>query len=198
MARPNAQGKKGLLGFFHNLQSNQPKSSIDKKTIEKAWKLMDKVVTLCAGRRMNLKNSPPFILDILPETYQQLRKIFKNYEAQLEFLNENEYFKLFIENLMDKCKQTIQLFKEAKDKIYDEASSYRRSLTKQSLIFSHMLAELKAVFPDGIYSGSAYRVTKADAAEFWFTSFGSKLVLPVESSWMCFFAFCSHYFYDFI
>ncbi len=40
-----------------------------------------------------------------------------------------------------------------------------------------MLAELKAIFPDGIYSGSAFRVTKADAAEFWFTSFGSKLVL---------------------
>ena len=174
MARPNAPGRKGLLGFFQHLQSNQPKQAIDKKTIEKAWKLMDKVVTLCASRRMNLKNSPPFILDILPETYQQLRKIFKNYEAQLDFLNENEYFKIFIENLMDKCKQTIQLFKDAKDKIYDETSSYRRSLTKQSLIFSHMLAELKGIFPDGIYGGSSFRVTKADAAEFWFASFGSK------------------------
>ena len=35
MARPNAPGKKGLLGFS---QSNQPKPAIDKKSIEKAWK----------------------------------------------------------------------------------------------------------------------------------------------------------------
>lgn len=176
MARAvNPQGKKGLLSFFQQFQStHQPKPAIDKKTVEKAWKLMDKVVNLCANRRMNLKNSPPFILDILPETYQHLRRIFKNYEAQLDFLNDNDYFKIFMENLMNKCKQATQLFKEAKEKIFDETSTHRRSLTKLSLIFSHMLAELKAIFPDGIYGGTSYRLTKADATDFWITSFGSK------------------------
>lgn len=187
---PNPQGgggRKGLLSFFQQFQSGgggagsshgggQGKPAIDKKTVEKAWKLMDKVVNLCANRRMNLKNSPPFILDILPETYQHLRKIFKNYETQLEFLNDNDYFKIFMENLMNKCKQATQLFKEAKDKIYDESSTHRRSLTKLSLIFSHMLAELKALFPEGIYAGTSYRLTKADATDFWVTSFGTKLV----------------------
>lgn len=175
MARAvNSQGKKGFLSFFQQFQSAQPKPAIDKKTVEKAWKLMDKVVNLCANRRMNLKNSPPFILDILPETYQHLRKIFKNYESSLDFLNENEYFKIFMENLMNKCKQTVQLFKEAKERIYDETSTHRRALTKLSLIFSHMLAELKGVFPDGIYGGTTYRVTKSDAAEFWTSSFGTR------------------------
>lgn len=175
-AGPSGGGKKGLLSFFQQqLQSGStPKPAIDKKTVEKAWKLMDKVVNLCASRRMNLKNSPPFILDILPETYQHLRKIFKNYETQLDFLNDNDYFKIFMENLMNKCKQATQLFKEAKEKIYDETSSHRRSLTKLSLIFSHMLAELKALFPDGIYSGGSYRLTKMDACDFWTSSFGSK------------------------
>ena len=147
---------------------------IDKRTVEKAWKLMDKVVNLCANRRMNLKNSPPFILDILPDTYQHLRKIFKNYESSIVFLNESEYFKIFMENLLNKCKQTTQLFREAKDRIYDETSQYRRSLTKLSLIFSHMLAELKALFPDGWYAGDSYRVTKSEAADFWSRSFGTR------------------------
>ena len=151
-----------------------PKPTIDKKTIEKAWKLMDKVVNSCANRRMNLKNSPPFILDILPDTYQHLRIIFKKYEDNIGFLNDNEYFKLFMENLMSKCKQTNHLFKEAKDKIYDETSTYRRSLTKLSLIFSHMLAELKALFPNGSYGGDNYRITKQDAAEFWVQSFQTR------------------------
>ena len=157
--------------------AKQPKPSVDKKTIEKAWKLMDKVVNLCANRRMNLKNSPPFILDILPDTYQHLRTIFKKYEDNIAFLNDNEFFKLFIENLMNKCKQTTRLFKEAKDKIFDDSSTSRRSLTKLSLIFSHMLAELKAMFPGGIYGGDTYRITKQDAADFWGNAFPTRSVL---------------------
>ena len=160
--------------------TKQTKPAVDKKTIEKAWKLMDKVVNQCANRRMNLKNSPPFILDILPDTYQHLRTIFKKYEDNLAFLNDNEYFRLFMENLMNKCKQTIRLFKDAKDKIYDETSTYRRSLTKLSLIFSHMLAELKAMFPGGIYGGDNYRVTKQDAADFWLSSFQTRCAVVVR------------------
>ena len=32
-----------------------------------------------------------------------------------------------------------------------------RNLTKLSLVFSHMLSELKAVFPQGLYSGDSFR-----------------------------------------
>ena len=157
---------------IHAQKKAQP--AIDKKTIEKAWKTMDKVVNHCANRRLNLKNSPPFILDILPDTYQHLRMVFKRYEENIPYLNDNEYFRLFIENLMNKCKQTVRLFKEAKDKIYDEASTERRSLTKLSLIFSHMLAELKAMFPGGVYGGDTFRVTKQDAAEYWISNFQTR------------------------
>lgn len=31
---------------------------------------MDEVCKSCQNQRLNLKNSPPFILDILPETFQ--------------------------------------------------------------------------------------------------------------------------------
>lgn len=52
--------------------------------------------------------------------------------------------------------------------------SCRRNLTKLSLIFSHMLAEIKALFPGGQFQGDTFRITKADAADFWRTYFGEK------------------------
>ena len=77
---------------------------------------------------------------------------------------------------MNKCKQTVRLFKDAKEKIFDETSAERRSLTKLSLIFSHMLAELKALFPMGAYGGYTFRVTKQDAADFWAVNFQTRYV----------------------
>ena len=50
----------------------------------------------------------------------------------------------------------------------------RRNLTKLSLIFSHMLAEIKAIFPGGQFQGDTFRITKADAADFWRRFFGEK------------------------
>lgn len=153
-----------------------PKLSTDKRTLDKTWKLMDKVVKLCQHQRMNLKNSPPFILDILPDTYQRLRLIYSKYEDRMQVLHSNEHFCVFINNLMRKCKQAIKLFKEGKEKMFDETSHYRRNLTKLSLVFSHMLSELKAIFPNGIFAGDQFRITKADAAEFWRERFGNRYV----------------------
>merc|ERR1719193_1172302 len=171
-----------LLTRIHGAFSTSvtpPKLEINRKTIEKTWKLMDKVVKLCQSPKLNLKNSPPFILDILPDTYQHLRLIYSKYEQdKLDLLNSNEYFKIFIENLQKKCKQAIKLFKEGKEKLFDENSHYRRNLTKLSLVFSHMLSELKAVFPQGVFAGDAFRITKSDASDFWKSSFGDKTTVP--------------------
>lgn len=162
-----------LHGAFSEAMA-PPKLTIDKRSLEKTWKLMDKVVKHCQHPKMNLKNSPPFILDILPDTYQHLRLIYSKYEDKLLVLNNNEFFRLFIENLMNKCKQAIKLFKEGKEKMFDETSHYRRNLTKLSLVFSHMLSELKALFPSGVFGGDQFRITKADAAEFWRGNFGNR------------------------
>ena len=97
-------------------------------------------------------------------------------------LNNEEYFKVFIENLMRKCKQAIKLFKEGKEKMFDENSHYRRNLTKLSLVFSHMLSELKALFPGGTFAGAQFRITKSDAADFWKNSFEDRLVILFYSS----------------
>ncbi|XP_069038498.1 E3 ubiquitin-protein ligase CBL isoform X2 [Lepisosteus oculatus] len=140
--------------------------------------LQREVVRLCQNPKLALKNSPPYILDLLPDTYQHLRTILSRYEGKMETLGENEYFRVFMENLTKKTKQTISLFKEGKERMYEENSQPRRNLTKLSLIFSHMLAELKAIFPNGLFQGDNFRITKADAAEFWRKSFGDKTIVP--------------------
>ncbi|CAL1548149.1 unnamed protein product [Lymnaea stagnalis] len=172
---------KNIGAMFRQIQGVlvPPKIAVvDKKTIEKSWKMMDKVVKLCQHPKMNLRNSPPFILDILPDTYQHLRNICSKHDEKLQTLNECEYFRTFIENLMNKCKNTIKLFRDGKDKMYDENSHYRRNLTKLSLVFSHMLAELKAIYPNGAFAGENFRITKGDAADWWKKSFGDKIIIP--------------------
>ncbi|XP_069565848.1 E3 ubiquitin-protein ligase CBL-like [Brachyistius frenatus] len=175
----------GLIGlmkdaFQPHQQPPQPQQPavVDKKMVEKCWKLMDKVVRLCQNPKVALKNSPPYILDLLPDTYQHLRTILSRYEGKMEILGENEYFRVVVDNLTNKTKQTMSLFKEAKERMYEENSQPRRNLTKLSLIFSHMLAELKAIFPNGLFQGDNFRITKADAAEFWRRSFGDKTIVP--------------------
>ncbi|KAK1153459.1 E3 ubiquitin-protein ligase CBL-like isoform X1 [Acipenser oxyrinchus oxyrinchus] len=183
----------GLIGLMkdafqphHHLHSYHQPGAVDKKTVEKCWKLMDKVVRLCQNPKLALKNSPPYILDLLPDTYQHLRTILSRYEGKMETLGENEYFRVFMENLTKKTKQTISLFKEGKERMYEENSQPRRNLTKLSLIFSHMLAELKAIFPNGLFQGDNFRITKADAAEFWRKAFGDKSEVEDPELMSCF------------
>ncbi|XP_078002806.1 E3 ubiquitin-protein ligase CBL-B isoform X5 [Phascolarctos cinereus] len=189
-----------ILGIIDAIQDavGPPKqAAADRRTVEKTWKLMDKVVRLCQNPKLQLKNSPPYILDILPDTYQHLRLILSKYDdnQKLAQLSENEYFKIYIDSLMKKSKRAIRLFKEGKERMYEEQSQdsflkpdflmsschckvRRRNLTKLSLIFSHMLAEIKAIFPNGQFQGDNFRITKADAAEFWRKFFGDKTIVP--------------------
>uniref|UniRef100_A0A7N6C2S9 E3 ubiquitin-protein ligase CBL n=1 Tax=Anabas testudineus TaxID=64144 RepID=A0A7N6C2S9_ANATE len=179
---PN-RSKGRILGIIDAIQDavGPPKqAAADRRAVEKTWKLMDKVVRLCQNPRLQLKNSPPYILDILPDAYQHLRLILGKYEEnqKLMQLSENEYFKIYIDSLMKKSKRAIRLFKEGKERMYEEQSQDRRNLTKLSLIFSHMLAEIKAIFPGGQFQGDNFRITKADAADFWRRYFEDKTIVP--------------------
>ncbi|XP_071842941.1 uncharacterized protein [Apostichopus japonicus] len=156
-----------------------PRPAVDRRTLEKTWKLMERVMRLCQHPKMKLKNSPPYILDILPETYHHLRVIWSKYEGdnKIHELSDNEYFKIFVDNTMRKARQTVDLFKHSKDKMYDENATCRRELNRLSLIFSHNLAELKVIFPGGLFAGETFRITKADAASFWKKNFENRTIV---------------------
>ncbi|CAI2355573.1 unnamed protein product [Caenorhabditis sp. 36 PRJEB53466] len=150
-----------------------PSTVSDRRLLLKACKIMDQVVKSCRSPRLNLKNSPPFILDILPDTYTHLMLIFTQNN---EILQDNEYIRIFLDNLITKCKETVKLFKT--NSIYNDQSEERRKLTKMSLMFSHMLFEIKALFPEGLYIEDRFRITKKEAESFWSHHFPKKNMVP--------------------
>ena len=154
--------------------SNRPSVRIDRRAIDKVWKQMDRIIKYCEMPKMNLTNSPPYMLDILPELYQTLREIITNYEDRLHILNDIEYFRIFINNLIEQCTKTVECFKRSGQQIYHEQSISRKYLTKFSLYFSHSLTELKSLFNKGIYEGERYRLTKQEAADFWRNNFNER------------------------
>jgi E3 ubiquitin-protein ligase CBL len=94
-----------IHGALTDTGGNQKLVTIDRRTIEKVSKLTDKVVKLCQHPRMNIKNSPPFILDILPDTLNHLKQIQSHYDDRMQQLVSNEYFVCFIDNLLNKCRK---------------------------------------------------------------------------------------------
>lgn len=154
-------------------QDEAPKFAFShKRSLEKTWKLMDKVVKHCQKPRMNLNNSPPFILEILPETYQHLKLIHTKHDTSQNYtINDNDYSQIFLRNLQNRCKQTLKLFKDAKEEMFKEESDYRQRLTRNTLVFNHLLSELKAIFPNGVFTGEKYLITKESAGEFWRNNF---------------------------
>lgn len=162
------------------LQEEVPKFAFaHKKSLEKTWKLMDRVLHHCQRPRMNLNNSPPFILDILPEIYTHLKLIHQKYElTKIYPEDDNEYSQVFLKNLQSRCKQTLKLFKEAKDEMFDEESDHRHKLTRHTLVFNHILSELRAIFPKGEFVGDKYLITKkGSAGEFWKKSFNNSALV---------------------
>uniref|UniRef100_A0A674J870 E3 ubiquitin-protein ligase CBL n=1 Tax=Terrapene triunguis TaxID=2587831 RepID=A0A674J870_9SAUR len=96
--------------------------------------------------------------------------------ASLSRLWEAGYFPVYINNLQRKDKQATKLFKGDPDGIFQEgsASRYWRKLIKLSLIFSHMLGELRALIPDGQDQGHQYRPSQPPAEAFWRGTWGAR------------------------
>ncbi|KAF3839343.1 hypothetical protein F7725_018060 [Dissostichus mawsoni] len=160
--------------------SSQTPTSGDRRLLDKTLKRLHKLGELCTNPRLGLRNSPPYLPELVSETTTLLTQVWEPYRGprgpggQAPRGDEAKYLRVHIRNLMDKTDRALLLFKEGRDKMFEDTSSCRRNLTKLSLLFSHMLWELRAMFPGGSYQGDTYRVTKPEAKEFWMRSFGNK------------------------
>ncbi|KTF91870.1 hypothetical protein cypCar_00023726 [Cyprinus carpio] len=145
--RPPNNRKGRILGIIDAIQDavGPPKqAAADRRTVEKTWKLMDKVVL---AEEFNFSNA---------------------FEPSLTRFCR--VFKFCVSGVTGRCRAR-------------ELSG--RNLTKLSLIFSHMLAEIKAIFLGGQFQGDTFRITKADAADFWRRSFGEKTIVPWKTFRQC-------------
>ncbi|XP_036441993.1 E3 ubiquitin-protein ligase CBL-C [Colossoma macropomum] len=163
-----------------NSAASQPPSSADLKLLNKVFKRLAKLKMLCTDPRLGLKNSPPYLPELVSETANLLMEVWAPYKGSVPAVpreNEGEYLKIHVRHLLDKTDRAIMLFKEGKDRMFEEKSSYRRNLTKLTLLFSHMLWELRAMYPGGRFQGDVYKLTKTEAQEFWRRAFGYKCIV---------------------
>ncbi|KAF4088066.1 hypothetical protein AMELA_G00078630 [Ameiurus melas] len=175
-----------LMGFVRSLETDSsiseshPPTSTDYKLLDKVLKRLQKLHRLCTDPRLCLKNSPPYLPELVRETVDLMRDIWAPYRASVPAVprgDEGEYLRIYVQHLLDKTDRAILLFKEGKEKMFEEKSNYRRNLTKLSLLFSHMLWELRAIFPGGQFQGDTYNLTKTEAKEFWRKIFGHKCIV---------------------
>jgi E3 ubiquitin-protein ligase CBL len=153
------------------------KIKLEKKHFEKITKLAEKLLKYCSSDKMNLINSPPYIIDILPDICQVFNTIYVVYEHKLHVLNDIDYFCVLIKNCLDKFQELVDLFKQAGKRMYEENSIERQKLVKFTLTFSHILAEMKSIFPKDVYEGAHFRIAKKDAEEFWKSNFNDRVII---------------------
>ncbi|XP_074836723.1 E3 ubiquitin-protein ligase CBL-C isoform X2 [Carettochelys insculpta] len=152
--------------------------AVPRRSLDKALQGLEKLQRLVEQPGLGLRNSPPCLLQLLPQTRQHLLLIRGQPVASLNGLWEAGYFPVYINNLQHKTKQTTKLFKGDPEGIFQEGSASRRKLTKLSLIFSHMLGELRALIPDGQDRGNQYQPNQPSAEAFWRGTWGTRSLVP--------------------
>ncbi|XP_049587639.1 E3 ubiquitin-protein ligase CBL-C isoform X1 [Syngnathus scovelli] len=169
-------------GISEDVASQRP-SNRQHRLVNKTLRRLEKLHEACANPRLGLKSSSPYLLELLPETASALRRVWEPYRGLGAFTgpapgeDEAAFLGLHARTLLAQTDRALLLFKEAKEKMFDETSSYRKDLTKLSLLFSHMLWELKAIFPGDRYHGNTYTLTKTEARDFWKMTFGNKCLV---------------------
>lgn len=162
-------------------------ANMERRLLDKALKKLERLYEMCTDPRLELKISPPYLPDLVSETTTLLLQVWEPYQdpkassGSAPKGDEARYLRIHMRNLLDKTDKALLLFKEGKEKIFEETSSCRRNLTKLTLLFSHMLWELRALFPGGSFHGDAFRVAKSEAEDFWRRSFGTKCIVQWNS-----------------
>ncbi|XP_056617952.1 E3 ubiquitin-protein ligase CBL-C isoform X3 [Triplophysa dalaica] len=168
MARNSGAVSRTLIPESSHSMSQCP-TSADRKLLNKAIKRLDKLHKLSTDPRLGLKNSPPYLPELMSETASLLIEIWAPYRGTVMAVprgDEGEYLRIHIKHLVDKAERALLLFKNAREKMFEDSSS-----------FSHMLFELRSMFPGGRFQGDTFRVTKTEAKDFWRKAFGHKCIV---------------------
>lgn len=110
--------------------SSEPPTSGDWRLVDKTLKRLDKLHELCTQPRLGLRNSPPYLPDLVSETRTLLMLVWKPYRGprtggQVPRGDEATFLRIHIRNLLDKTDKAVLLFKEGREKIFEASSTYR-------------------------------------------------------------------------
>ncbi|XP_032032323.1 E3 ubiquitin-protein ligase CBL-C isoform X2 [Hylobates moloch] len=156
------------------------------RALGRAVRMLQRLEEQCGDPRLSV--SPPSLRDLLPRTAQLLREVAHSRRAAGGGGpggpgGPGDFLLIYLANLEAKSKQVAALLpprgqRSANDELFRSGSRLRRQLAKLAIIFSHMHAELHALFPGGKYCGHMYQLTKAPAHIFWRERCGARCVLP--------------------
>ncbi|XP_039368757.1 E3 ubiquitin-protein ligase CBL-C isoform X3 [Mauremys reevesii] len=96
-----------------------------RRSLDKALQGLEKLQRLVEQPGLGLRNSPPSLLQLLPQMRQHLLLIRGQPGASLSCLWEAGYFPVYINNLQRKVKQATKLFKGDPAGIFQEGSASR-------------------------------------------------------------------------
>lgn len=107
---------------------SQLPTSTDRKLLDKVIKRLSKLHMLCTDPRLGLKNSPPYLPELVSETSNLLTEVWAPYRGSAPGVprgDEGEFLKIHVRHLLDKTDRAILLFKDGKDKMFEEKTSCR-------------------------------------------------------------------------
>jgi len=129
MATARRSGPAGRSQILDAPQSmSQSPTSADRKLLDKVFKRLEKLHKLSTDPRLGLKNSPPFLPELVSETATLLTEVWAPYRGSMMAVprgDEGEYLRIHIRHMLDKTDRAVLLFKDGKEKMFEETSSYR-------------------------------------------------------------------------
>lgn len=128
-----------IRAFLHPLtvmatadsETSPPLSSADLSLVHKALKQLEKLHKLCTDPQLGLRNSPPYLPDLMSETSALLVQVWEPYSGCMAAGgpgprgDEAKYLRIHIRNLLDKANRAVLLFRQGRERIFEETSSYR-------------------------------------------------------------------------
>ncbi|KJE92220.1 E3 ubiquitin-protein ligase CBL-B-A [Capsaspora owczarzaki ATCC 30864] len=152
-------------------------AELDSRTLDRLSSRVQKILKLIKSKKLTLRNSPPFLQELLAEIYQHLKLILS--KAELETLRQIPYLTITLQNIFLKLYNISSLIKKGKhEDLQQEESHIRRQLTKFTLILSHIVTDFKAVFPNGKFCDKDLKIAKKEAADFWKANFDLRCIVP--------------------
>lgn len=112
-------------------ETSLPLNSADLSLVHKALKKLDKLHKLCMDPQLGLRNSPPYLPDLMSETSVLIVQVWEPYRGCTlagglgPRSDAAKYLRIHIRNLLDKTNKAVLLFRQAGDRIFEETSSYR-------------------------------------------------------------------------
>lgn len=111
--------------------ASQTPTNSDLRLVDKTLRRLTRLHELCSNPQLCLRNSPPYMPDLISETIAQLVQVWDPYrhsraaDGRAPQQDEANYLRVYVRNLLDKTERAVQLFKEGGEKIFEETSSYR-------------------------------------------------------------------------